>query len=184
MVLQSELAEDEEDVTAPLGVVGGLEIKNDGNQVLHVLDNGGQAVQMSNGRGFGGDEAVIVIMRVVVPEGVRAKTITEGSDLLFEGVSLRALLVKSVSGSTNAFLGSGGGLEEVSLLLELLTALGVGGAQGGGLLFQCLGGGEGFVAEFGRGGSSRYVGAGVAGVGRGSRRGHWRGSRRGERDSR
>jgi hypothetical protein len=125
---------------------------------------------MSNGCGFQGDEAVVVVMRVVVLEGVRAKTIMKGCGLLFEGIDLRALLVKSVSGGTDAFLGDGGGLKEVSLRLELLTALGVDGAQGGGLLFQRLGGGEGFVAEFGRGGSSRCAGAGVAGVGRGSRR--------------
>ena len=44
MILQREAAEDEEDVAAPLGVVGGLEVQNDWNQVLDVLDSGSLAV--------------------------------------------------------------------------------------------------------------------------------------------
>jgi hypothetical protein len=97
VVLQSESAEDEKDVAAPLGVVGRLQIKNDGDQVLDVLDSGGLAVQMSNGRSFGA--VVVTVHGVVVPEG---------SDLLFQDVSLRTLLVKSSSGGTDVFLGSGG----------------------------------------------------------------------------
>jgi len=61
---------------------------------------------MSNGRSFGA--VVVTVHGVVVPEGFRAKTLTEGSGLLFQDVSLRALLFKSSGGGTDAFLGSGG----------------------------------------------------------------------------
>lgn len=69
------------------------------------------------------------------------------------------------------FLGGGGGLEEVRLLLESLAALGVGRAQGCGLLLQLRGCGGSFVAQLGRGDGGRCVGAGVAG-------GHGRGGQR------
>ena len=60
---------------------------------------------MSNGRNFGA--VVVAVHGVVVLEGFRAKTLTEGSGLLFQDISLRALLVKSSGGGTDAFLGSG-----------------------------------------------------------------------------
>ena len=60
---------------------------------------------MSNGRSFGA--VVIAVQGCVVPEGFRAKMLTKGSGLLFQGVNLRALLVKSSGGGTDAFLGSG-----------------------------------------------------------------------------
>ena len=44
VILQRKAAEDEEDVAASLGVVGGLEVQNDWNQVLDVLDSGSLAV--------------------------------------------------------------------------------------------------------------------------------------------
>ena len=117
----------EEDVAAPPGVVGGLEVQNDRNQILDVLDSGSLAVQMSDGRGVGGDGVIVAVLRVFVVEGVRAETVPEGSGLLFQGVGLRALLLEGVSGGTNAILSGSSGLEEVGLRLKLLPAFSVGG---------------------------------------------------------
>ena len=111
--------------------------------MLDVLDSSRLAVEMSNGRGF--RVGVIVVL-----EQLRAKTIAEGGSLLLQGVSLRALLVKSSGGSANALLGGGGRLQEVGLLLELLAALGVGGADGDGLGLQQLGDGGSFITKLGR----------------------------------
>ena len=157
MVLQCEATEDEEDVAAPLGVVGGLEVQNDRNQVLDVLDSGSLAVQMSDGRGVGGEGVIAAVLRAVVVEGVHAETVSEGSGLLFQGVGLRTLLLEGVSGGTNAILSGSSGLEEVGLRLKLLAAFGVGGVQEGGLL-QLLLGGESFITKLDRG--SRGGGAG------------------------
>jgi hypothetical protein len=130
VILQREAAEDEENVAAPLGVVGGLEVKNDRNQVLDVLDGGGLAVQMSDGRGFKVDGVVVVVvMRVVVAVGLSTETISKDSSLLLQGVGLRALLLEGSSSGTDTLLGSGGRLEEVGVLLQLLAALGVGGSR-------------------------------------------------------
>jgi len=126
VILQREATEDEEDVAAPLGVVGGLEVQNDRNQVLDVLDSGSLAVQVSDGRGVGGEGVIAAVLRAVVVEGVRAETVPEGSGLLFQGVGLRALLLEGVSGGTNAILSGSSGLEEVGLRLKLLAAFGVG----------------------------------------------------------
>ena len=156
VVLQHEAAEDEEDVAAPLGVVGGLEVQNYRNQVPDVLDSSSLVVQVSNGCGVG-EDGVVAVLGDVVAEGVRAETISERSGLLFQGVGLRAFLLEGVSGGTNAILSGSSGLEEVGLHLKLLLALGVGGLQGGGLLLQFLGGGDGFITKLDR--SSRDGGA-------------------------
>jgi hypothetical protein len=111
MVLQREPAEDEEEVATPLGVIGGLEVQNNRNQVLDVLDGGGLAVQMSDGRGIGGDGvAVIVVLGVIV-----AETFPESSSLRFQRVGQRALFLESVGSGADVVLGVGGGFEEVSL---------------------------------------------------------------------
>jgi hypothetical protein len=158
VVLQCEPAEDEDDVAAPLGVVGGLEVQNNGDQVLDVLDGGGLAVQMSHGRSIGGGgERVVILGGVVVVAGMVAEAVPEFGSLPLEGVSLRALLLEGVSGGADAFLRVGGGREELGVRLELLAALGVGGVEGRGFVRQPLGGGAGFIAEFGgdsRGGIS------------------------------
>ena len=127
VILQREAAEDEEDVAAPLGVVGGLEVQNDRNQILDVLDSSSLVVQMGDGCGVGGERVIAAVLRVVVVEGVRSETIPEGSGLLFQGVGLRVLLLEGVSGGTNAILSGNSGLEEVSLHQKLLAAVGVGG---------------------------------------------------------
>ena len=44
VILQGKAAEEEEDVAAPLGVVGSLKIKDDRDQVLDILDGGSLAV--------------------------------------------------------------------------------------------------------------------------------------------
>ena len=129
VVLQREAAEDEEDVAAPPGVVGGLEVQNDRNQVLDVLDSGSLAVQVSDGRGVGGEGVIAAVLRAVVVEGVRAETVPEGSGLLFQGVGLRALLLEGVSSGTDAILRGSSRFEEVSLRLKLLAAVSVGGVQ-------------------------------------------------------
>jgi hypothetical protein len=157
VVLQGESTQDEKNVAAPLGVVGGLKIKNDGNQILDVLDGGGLAVQVSNSCSFGG--GVVVVVDVFIPS---AKTFAEGGSLPLQSIGGRTLRIEGGSGHADAFLGGGGGLQKVSLLLELLTALRVGGAQGGGFVFESLGGGERFIAERGRGGGRS---AGVGGTG-------------------
>jgi hypothetical protein len=165
MVLQGKAAEDEEEMAAPLGVVGGLQVQNNRNQVFDVLDCSSLAVQAGNSPCFRGEGEVVAIHGEIVPGRVDAETLAESSGLLLQGVGLRALLIESGGGSTNTLLGGGGGLEEGGLLFELLAALGVGGAQGGGFVFQGLGGGEGFVAELGRGGGSSAARGGVAGHG-------------------
>jgi hypothetical protein len=76
VVLQGEAAEDEEDVAMPLGVVGGLEIKNDRNQILDVLDSSSLAVQVGDGRGLRVDEVVVVMGRI------HTEAFQEGSGLL------------------------------------------------------------------------------------------------------
>ena len=144
----------EEDVAAPPGVVGGLEVQNNRNQIFDVLDSSSLAVQMNDGCGVGGERVIAAVLRVVVVEGVRAETVPECSGLLFQSVGLRALLLEGVSDGTNAILSGGSGLEEISLCLKLLAAVGVGGVQGGGLLFQLLGGGESFITKLDRGGGA------------------------------
>jgi hypothetical protein len=61
----SETAEDEENMAAPRGVVGGLQVKNDGYEVLDVLDDGSLTMHMSNDRNFRGG-VVIAVEGVVV----------------------------------------------------------------------------------------------------------------------
>jgi len=128
--------------------------------VLDVLDSNRLAVEMSNGRGF---RVGVIVANIVVLEQLRTKTVAEGGSLLLQGVSLHALLVKSSGGSANALLGSGGRLQEVGLLLELLAALGVGGADGDGLGLQQLGGRGSFITKLGRSSDGRETGAGVTG---------------------
>jgi hypothetical protein len=53
MVLQGEVAEDEEDVAAPLREIGGLQVQNEGNEVPDVLDGGSLVVELGDGRGVG-----------------------------------------------------------------------------------------------------------------------------------
>ena len=117
-------------------------------------------MKVSDGRGLRGDGARVVIFEGVVAEGLSAKPVAEGRGLSLQGVSLRALRVESSGGGADAFLGGGGRLEKVRLLLKELTALGVGGLQSSGLVFQFLGGGDGFIAKFGRCGGSRGARAG------------------------
>ena len=85
-------------------------------------------------------------------KGLSAKSLPEDRRLPLQGVGLCALRVESTGGEVDAFLGGGGVLEEVHLLLELLTMLGVGGTQTCGLLLQFRGGGGGFVPKLGRDG--------------------------------
>jgi hypothetical protein len=164
VVSQREPTEDEEDIAAPLGVVGRLEIQNNRDQVLDVLDAGRLAVQMSDGRDVGVDRVVIIVSGL---GGVITEAIPEGDGLQFQGVGLRALLLEGVSGGADAFLGIGGRLEESTFLLKLLAALGVGRVQGGSLVRQLLGGDEGLVTQLdGGGGGGRGGGAGGGGHGR------------------
>jgi hypothetical protein len=44
VILQGEAVEDEEDVAAPLGVVGSLKIEDDRDQVIDILDGVSLAV--------------------------------------------------------------------------------------------------------------------------------------------
>ncbi|KAG8043543.1 hypothetical protein GUJ93_ZPchr0458g22677 [Zizania palustris] len=90
------------------------------------------------------------------------KTCAEGSGLLFQGGGLRSFLVEDGSSSTDPLLSSGSRFEEVGLLLELLAALGIGGAQGGRLCLESHGGGKGGVTDLGGGGGRRDVGRGAA----------------------
>ena len=135
MILQGEMAEDEEDVAAPLGVVGGLKIKNISDEVLDVLDDSRLSVEVGDGRCFRGGGVDVVILRIgVVVRMLGAEAIPEGRGLLLQGICLRALFVKSSSSGADTLLGGGSGLEKGSFFLELLAALCVGGAQRGGLI--------------------------------------------------
>ena len=75
--------------------------------MLDVLDSSRLAVEMSNGHGF---RVGVIVANIVVLEQLRVKTIAEGGSLLLQGISLRALLVKSSGSSANALLGGGGRL--------------------------------------------------------------------------
>jgi hypothetical protein len=186
VVLQGEPTQDEKDVAAPLGIVGGLKIKSDGDQILDVLDIGGLAVQMGDGCGFGGEGGAVVVRGVVVPS---TQAGAEGGSLPLQVIDGRALRIEGGSGHADAFLSGGGGLQKVNLLLELLAALRVGGAQGGGFVFEGLGGGKRFIVERGgRGGRPAVVGGtshGRSGQGRGGARrgcGGWEEKRRAQGD--
>jgi hypothetical protein len=91
MILQGEAAEDEEDIAAPLGIVGGLEVKNDWNQVLDVLDCSSMALQVGNGLCFRGDGEVVAVHGGVVSELVGTEALVKGSGLLLQSVSVRTL---------------------------------------------------------------------------------------------
>jgi hypothetical protein len=114
MVLQGEAVEDEEHVATPLRVVGHLEVQNDRNKIPDVLDGGGLAVGASDGRSLGDEGVVVVVLGGIVDGTV---TVPKGSDLLFQAGGLRVLLLKGVDGGPDALLGSGGGLEEVRVVL-------------------------------------------------------------------
>jgi hypothetical protein len=184
VILQSEAAEREEDVAAPFGEIGSLEVQNDRDKVPDVLNGSGLAVQVGDGRRVGGDGAV----QGLVVVGLHwAEALPEDRGLPFQGVGLRAFLLEGGSGGTNAFLSSRSGFEEAGLRLELQTALSVGGVQGGGFFLQLLGGGESFIAKLGcgsRGGLARRRGSHGRGAGRarrteaGAARGGGRGTRR------
>jgi hypothetical protein len=61
MVLQGEAAEDEENVAAPLGEVGGLKIQSNRNEIPDILDSDGDGVR---------GEGVDVVVREVVAVGL------------------------------------------------------------------------------------------------------------------
>jgi hypothetical protein len=65
MVLQGEATEDEEDVAAPLGEVGGLKVQSDQNEIPDVLDDDDLAVEPSDGHGVRGEEVGVVVWEVV-----------------------------------------------------------------------------------------------------------------------
>jgi hypothetical protein len=65
MVLQGEAAEDEENVAAPLGEVGGLKIQSNRNEI----HSGGLAVEPGDDDGVRG-EGVDVVVREVVAVGL------------------------------------------------------------------------------------------------------------------
>ena len=180
MVLQREPAKSEQKVAAPLGVLGGLELEDDGDQILDVLDGAGLAVQVRDGCCLVGDGVLVIVVGIFVVEGLQADALANGSRLRFQGIGLRALLGQGVSSGPDALLGGGGGLQEIRLLLELSRSLGVGGASRGDFFLESLGGRSGVIAKLGRvnggggGCCSRGTEAGVA-----SRGGHHREWRRG-----
>jgi hypothetical protein len=179
MVPESKSTEDEEDVATPLRVVGRLQVKNDGDRILDVLQGRSLAVQASDGRGFGGHGAVVVLVvgRIFSAEGLGSNPIAESGGLLFKGGGLRPLGLKGGGGGADALLSSSGGLEERHLIQELLAALGIRRAQRGRLGFQLFGGGEGFITKRSRGGGGGDAGAGVSGHGEGGSGGDGRGGR-------
>jgi len=153
VVLQSEAAEDEQNVATPLGIVGGVEVQNNGDEVLDVLDSGSLAVEMSDGSSFRGEGAgVVLFMVVVITAGLGAKPFPEVRGQPLEEVRLGALLFQGVGGSADTVLGRGGGLEEVRLLSKLVHA----GHDG--LVLESVGGCVGVVAQLGRGGGGRRAG--------------------------
>jgi hypothetical protein len=107
-------------------------------------------VKAGDGVGFRGDRVGVLVVGVVLWR-LGAEASAEGRGLLFQGVSRRALLVKGVGCGADVLLGVGGRLEESSILRKLLAALGVDGAQRGGLILQALGRLEGLIAELGCG---------------------------------
>jgi hypothetical protein len=129
MVLQGEAAKGEEEVAAPLRVVGGLEIQSDRNKVPDVLDSDGLTVKTRDGRDIGGEGRVVLVgLRVVVARTGGMGTAPEGGGPLLQNICLRALLDEGVGGGADPILGGGGGFKELDVLQELVAALGVGGA--------------------------------------------------------
>jgi hypothetical protein len=170
MVLQGEAAEDEENVAAPLGEVGGLKIQSNRNEISDILDGGGLAVELDDGgviRGEGVDVVVreVVAVGLVLAGGSWAVAHAKGGGALLQGERLSALGFEGVGGGADAL--QGGGLEESGVILQLLTALGISGAQGSVFLFQKLGGGEGLITMLGR---ARSPGAGEGGAAGAERR--------------
>jgi len=149
MVLQGVSAEGEEEVFTPLGVVGGLEVEDDGHQVADVLHSGSLTVQMSDDLYFG-----VGRVDIVVPEGLGPNAIAEGPSLQLLGVGQRTLLSERGGSSADALLGGGGGFEEINFLLKLLAAADIISVDGGGFLIQGLGRSESVVTQLGCGGSS------------------------------
>jgi len=119
MVLQREPAKSEQKVAVPLGVLGGLELEDDGDQILDVLDGAGLAVQVHDGCCLVGDGVLVIVVGIFVVEGLQADALANGGRLRFQGIGLRALLGQGVSSGPDALLGGGGGLQEIRLLLEL-----------------------------------------------------------------
>jgi hypothetical protein len=115
-------------------------------------------VEVGDGRGFRGSGVDVVVLSVIQKLGPEA--IPKGHSLLLQGIRLCALFVKSNSSDADTLLGSGSGLEKGSFFLELLAALGVGGAQRGGLILQALGSREDFITELGRGSHGGGAGGG------------------------
>ena len=166
VICQMELAESEENIAAPLGVQGRLELEDDGDQVLDVLNCRSLSVEVSDGRSIRGNGPIVIIMGVVAV-GFSAETIAKGRDLLLQGVG----------GGADALLGSGSRRVQLGLPVELLAARRVDGVEGGVLIFQCLGSGEGFVAQPGGGGDGIGGGRGASHGGAQPSRGHARGSK-------
>jgi hypothetical protein len=81
MLLQAP--EGQEDIAAPFGVVGDLEVQNNQNQILDVLDGGSLTAEAGDGRSVRGERFVSVHQRIVFRMGNRwAEAIPEGSRLL------------------------------------------------------------------------------------------------------
>jgi hypothetical protein len=142
-----------------------LKVQGDRNEIPDVLDSGGLAVEPSNNSGVGGEGVVIVIRELVVMGRIfaglgQAMTIPESSGALLQVEGLSALMLECILDSTDAVLCGGGGFEELRVLRELLAVLNICRAQGGGFVFQALGGGEGLITELGRSGRGFRAGAG------------------------
>ena len=109
-------------------------------------------MQTRNGLGFGGHGVDIVVGGSVVAKGLCSDPLAESRGLLLQGVGLRPLGLESGGSEADSLLGGGGGLQELSFLVKLGAALGVGGAQGGRLILEFLGGGQSFVPKGSSGG--------------------------------
>ena len=121
VVLQSKPAKDEQDVTTPFGVIRGLQIKNNWDEILDVLHSGCLAMKMSNSRSLHGDE-VAVTLRVVVVGMLGVEPRAEGRGLLLQQVGLLALQVQGGGSRADPLLGGGGRREEVRSLSWALRA--------------------------------------------------------------
>jgi hypothetical protein len=92
VILQRVPAEGKKEIPAPLGVVGGFEVEDDGDQVLDVLNRAGLIMQVRNSGGLRGDGALVVVFDVFVAGGFQAEPLADFGRLGFQGVGLRALL--------------------------------------------------------------------------------------------
>jgi hypothetical protein len=82
-------------VVVPLREVRILEVQNNGNKVPDVLDGGVLVVEMSDGRGVGGEGVGVVVLGVLIPRAGVVGMTTNGGGPLLQNIGLHTLAVRA-----------------------------------------------------------------------------------------